>query len=102
MDQTTLTVIISLIVAIGGIITSRAAAAGSITDAAMKLIAPLKQRIDELEKEINQLRLDGQKWKRGVEILIEQLKRKGCVPDWTPEEQTWNHHRRAGEEDKDH
>jgi hypothetical protein len=87
MDQTTLTVIISLIVAIGGILTSRAAAAGAITDAAMKLVAPLKLRIEDLEKELKQVKEDNDKWRRGAYILLRQITQLGCVPNWKPEEE---------------
>lgn len=76
--------VISLIGAVGGIITARASASGAITEAAMKLITPLKGRIYELEKQNKQIKQIVLEWEKGIVILTEQLKSKGVIPKWEP------------------
>jgi cell division protein FtsB len=92
MDTSYLTVIIplfiSLIVAIGGIVAARASASGVITDAALKLIAPLKKQINDLEKKVDLQEAEIKKLRRGTEVLIKQICRLGHKPDWTPEKDT--------------
>ena len=89
MDSATIAIIVSLVIAVGGIITSRATATGAITDAAMKLIKPLNERIDQLDIEVAELKKENTKLRQGVGILIAQLKKMKVLPDWTVEEQTY-------------
>ena len=74
--------IIALIVAIGGIITSRATASGAITEAAMKLVTPLKNRIDEQDKDIKKLKKIVSTLEKGVMILTDQLREEHITPKW--------------------
>ena len=102
MDNSTITSIIALIVAVGGVITAFAArrknnaeAADVITEAAMKLLDPLNKRIDALEllteqqeKELEILRpLPGivTAMTKGIHVLISQIREAGLEPKWTPE-----------------
>jgi hypothetical protein len=88
----------SLMVVLGGWYLSRnkekADIVTQIATAASTLIAPLNKRIDELErkvlaqeKELSILRplpAIVETMTRGVHILITQIRRLGCEPDWTP------------------
>ena len=93
MDSATIAIIVSLVIAIGGIITSRATATGAITDAAMKLIKPLNERIDQLCIEVEELKRENTKLTRGVKILIAQLKKMKVTPDWTLEDPNYKGNR---------
>lgn len=97
MDTPTLTVVVALIVAIGSVITAVSArrkgsaeASQIITESAMKLLDPLNARIDQMQEELDELKKDLTKYKRGVAILIAQLKRMKVNPDWTPENDKFN------------
>jgi hypothetical protein len=86
---------IAILMAIGGIFTAiatrrktAAEASEVITDSAMKLLAPLNKRIVALERQTAEQEKEIQELKRGVCILIAQLRRKNIKPEWTlkPEE----------------
>jgi hypothetical protein len=86
MDTATLgtliVAIVALIGAVGGIITARSSASGAITEAAMKLITPLTDRITLLENHEKRLDKLVKELIHGTHILTEQLKSKNIVPEW--------------------
>jgi hypothetical protein len=88
----------SLLVVLGGWYLSRnkekADIVTQIATAAATLIEPLNKRIDELEKKIlaqekelailRPLPAIVETMSRGIHILITQIRKLGCEPDWTP------------------
>ena len=80
-----ITLVVALIVSVGTIIGARLSASGATTEAAIKLVKPLTQRIDGLERELKRCNIEVVKWKHGTTVLIAQLKRLGHIPDWTPD-----------------
>jgi hypothetical protein len=84
VDPSLIASIVALIIAVGGIITARATASGAITEAAMKLVTPLKKRIEELENHVKAQDREIQKLRSGIPVLIKQLKDVGLQPRWFP------------------
>lgn len=107
MSPDVITAIIGVVgVVMGSIITglyarrkNKSDAAGAITDAAVKLVDPLRERIDVLEKKdseqdqtIDRLNRQLDKYAKrviylmgGIETLIRQIKESGCSPAWIPD-----------------
>lgn len=94
IDSNVATIIVAVIVGAGTIIGARLSAASGISEAAMKLVAPLKDRIEELEKELKPLRplpdrvkrleAENKEFRKGVPILIKQLEEARLKPRWIP------------------
>jgi type II secretory pathway component PulM len=61
-------------------------ASEAISIAVANLIQPLNDRIDEQENEITKLKTRLADFLQGIRQLINQLRRQGCEPVWTPEE----------------
>lgn len=107
MSDGIITAIIGVLgVVVGGVIAglfarrkTRSDAAGAITDAAVKLVQPLTDRVDTLEKKdceqdktIDLLTYKLDRYAKrviylmgGIETLIRQIKDAGCLPAWTPD-----------------
>ncbi len=87
MDATLLTALVALLVAIGGIITAiatrkkaSAEAAELISETVLKLLKPLRQRIEELEGEVRQYKQEVEDVRWWAERLVEQVERLGGEP----------------------
>jgi hypothetical protein len=84
IDPNIATIIVAVILGVGTIIGARYSAAGGISEAAMKLINPLKDRITDLEKLTKSQGREIRDLIRGVTILTSQLKTAGIKPQWVP------------------
>jgi membrane peptidoglycan carboxypeptidase len=54
------------------------------TDAVLSLIKPLNERVAALEGEVATLRQRVAEFRRGVQILCEQVRQLGAEPLWEP------------------
>lgn len=62
-------------------------ASGEITSAAIELVKPLREELEQLRKELKYQQIEINRLKQfeiGVRILITQLKRLNIIPDWLP------------------
>lgn len=78
-------ILTGLIAARAGRRKNDAEAAQKITEAATQLVIPLSNRIEALEKELEQIRPMIKKLLAGIERLIKQIRCLGHEPVWTPE-----------------
>lgn len=77
-----LTGITSLVVSLSTRRKNQADAASAVTDAAMKLVMPLSDRVAALEGEVATLRKRVAEFRRGVRLLCEQISDLGGAPVW--------------------
>lgn len=61
-----------------------AEAATKVTDAALSLIIPLQTRLAKVEQELENEIERRRELERGVNILVNQLRKQGIEPEWTP------------------
>ena len=71
----------------------KADAAAKIADVSMEVVDRIQQQVRDLEIKVAKLQTKVkkqdailQKWMKGIEELIKQIKALGHVPCWTPEE----------------
>ncbi len=80
--------IAAVIVSLYGIFANRgkvkADSADINTRANISLLAPLTQRVDELEREAAEWRAEREEWKIGIGLLLGQLVEARIKPTWTP------------------
>lgn len=62
-----------------------------VTGTAVNVLDRVSKRLDDVEKELEELRADNEWLMFGIDILVKQLQELGTVPLWTPR------HKRPGD-----